>query len=158
MDSSKILYRASGIPAMQNKLFSTRAEALAAPSASLELCQDETGLVFNRCFDPDVVVYDDSYQNDQGHSLQFQRHLDKVCELCCGQLASKEHLVVDVGCGKGGFVELLRAKGVNAIGYDNAYQGSSPYIRKSFFNIDSHDCGELLTLRHVLEHLSLIHI
>ena len=153
MDKSNILYRAAGIPAMQNKLFSTRAEALAAPSASLELCQDETGLVFNRCFDPVVVAYDDSYQNDQGHSLQFQRHLDEVCELCCRHLSSEKHLAVDVGCGKGGFVELLRQKGVNAIGYDNAYQGSSSYIRKSFFSVDSHDQGDLLTLRHVLEHI-----
>lgn len=153
MDSSSILYRAAGIPAMQNKLFSTRAEAMAAPAASLELCQDQTGLVINRCFDPAVVAYDDSYQNDQGHSRQFQRHLDEVFELCCGHLSSKENLVVDVGCGKGGFVELLRNKGVNAIGYDNAYQGSSPYIRKSFFSVDSHDQGNLLTLRHVLEHI-----
>lgn len=153
MDSSSILYRAAGIPAMQNKLFSTRAEAIATPSTSLELCQDQTGLVFNRCFDPAVVTYDDSYQNDQGHSLQFQRHLDEVLELCCGHLSSKENLVVDVGCGKGGFVELLRNKGVNAIGYDNTYQGSSPYIRRSFFSVDSHDRGDLLVLRHVLEHI-----
>ncbi len=138
---------------MQNKLFSTRAQALAAPSASLELCQDETGLVFNRSFDPAIVIYDDSYQNDQGYSSQFQRHLNEVCELCCSYLVSKESLVVDVGCGKGGFVELLRGKGVNAIGYDNAYQGSSSYIRKSFFSVDSHDRGDLLALRHVLEHI-----
>ena len=153
MGISQTLYRAACIPAMQNKLFSTRAEALTAPSASLELCQDGTGLVFNRLFDPAVVTYDDSYQNDQGYSLQFQAHLDEVCELCCGFLPSKESLVVDVGCGKGGFVELLRRKEINAIGYDNAYQGISPYIRKSFFSIDSHDHGDLLTLRHVLEHI-----
>lgn len=153
MDNPNTLYRAAGIPAMQNKLFSTRAEALSAPSASLELCQDDTGLVFNRCFDPAVIAYDDSYQNDQGHSLQFQRHLDEVCELCCRYLSSKDNLAVDVGCGKGGFVELLREKGVNAIGYDNAYQGNRPYIRKSFFSVDSHDRGDLLTLRHVLEHI-----
>lgn len=153
MDSSKILYRAVGIPAMQNMLFSTKAEALAAPSALLELCQDQTGLVSNRAFNPAVVAYDDKYQNDQGYSLCFRKHLDEVCELCCGYLTSKESLIVDIGCGKGGFVELLRDKGINAIGYDNAYQGSSTYIRRSFFSIDSHDRGDLLTLRHVLEHI-----
>lgn len=153
MNSSHTLYRAAGIPAMQNKLFSTRAEALAAPSASLELCQDETGLVFNQSFDSSLVSYDDSYQNDQGYSLQFQRHLDEVGELCCEYLTSKESLLVDVGCGKGGFVELLREKGVTAVGYDNAYQGNKPYIRKSFFSVGSHERGDLLTLRHVLEHI-----
>ena len=152
MDSLNTLYRANGIPAMQNKLFSTRAEALASASASLELCQDDSGLVFNRRFNSAIVTYDDNYQNDQGHSLQFQRHLDEVCGVCRRYL-SKESLIVDVGCGKGGFVELLREKGINAIGYDNAYQGSSPYIRNSFFSADSHERGDLLTLRHVLEHI-----
>jgi hypothetical protein len=153
MHIAQTLYRAAGIPAMQNKLFPNKVEALAAPDASLELAQDETGLVFNRCFDPSLVAYDDSYQNDQGYSLQFQEHLDEVSGLCCRYLTGKKDLVVDVGCGKGGFVELLRGKGVNAVGYDNAYQGSSPYIRKSFFSIDSHEKSDLLTLRHVLEHI-----
>jgi len=36
---------------------------------------------------------------------------------------------------------------------DPAYEGISPYIRKSFFSVDSHERGELLTLRHVLEHI-----
>jgi len=153
MHIAQTLYRAAGIPAMQNKLFPSEVEALAAPAASLELVQDDTGLVFNRCFDPAGVTYDDSYQNDQGYSLQFQEHLDEISDLCCRYLARKDNLVVDVGCGKGGFVELLRRKGVNAVGYDNAYQGSSPYVRKSFFSQDSHEKGELLALRHVLEHI-----
>ena len=153
MMTAKVLYRVAGIPAMQNKLFSRRDEALMAPTASLELIQDETGLVFNRMFDPDLVLYDDNYQNDQGFSPQFQAHLGAVYELCCGYLKSKDSLVVDVGCGKGGFVELLRSKGINAIGFDNAYQGASPYIRKAFFSADSHEKGDLLTLRHVLEHI-----
>jgi hypothetical protein len=153
MNIVQTLYRAAGIPAMQNKLFPNRVEALAAPSASLDLAQDETGLVFNRCFDPSVVTYDDSYQNDQGYSLQFQEHLDYVSDICCKYLTRQDNLVVDVGCGKGGFVELLRRKGVNAVGYDNAYHGCSSYIRKAFFSIDSHEKGDLLTLRHVLEHI-----
>ncbi|QNJ16009.1 methyltransferase domain protein [Synechococcus sp. A18-40] len=153
MHNTQILYRSAGIPAMQNKLYPNKAEALKAPSASLELAQDKTGLVFNRCFDPAVVTYDESYQNDQGYSSQFQEHLIEISGLCRRYLNGQHKLVVDVGCGKGGFVELLRSQGVNALGYDNAYQGSSPYIRKSFFSKDSHDQGDLLTLRHVLEHV-----
>ena len=153
MYNVQTLYRAAGIPAMQNKLFLSRAEAFAAPSAMLELCKDDTGFVYNRCFDPAVVTYDDSYQNDQGYSSQFKKHLDDVCDLCFRYLNTKAGLVVDVGCGKGGFVEMLRGKGINAVGYDNAYQGSSPYIRKSFFSVESHDKGDLLILRHVLEHI-----
>lgn len=153
MSIPQILYSAAGIPAMQNKLCSDRVEALAFTTASLELVQDETGLVFNQHFDPSLVEYDGSYQNDQGYSLQFKAHLDEMSNICCRYIARKESLIVDVGCGKGGFVELLRRKGFNAIGYDNAYQGNSSYIRKSFFSISSHEKGELLILRHVLEHI-----
>lgn len=153
MHNMQILYRSAGIPAMQNKLYPNKVEALNAPTASLELVQDESGFIFNRCFDPAVVIYDESYQNDQGYSSQFQEHLSEVSGLCRRYLNGQQSVVVDVGCGKGGFVELLRSQGVNAIGYDNAYQGSSPYIRKSFFNKDSHDEGDLLILRHVLEHV-----
>ena len=153
MHIPQTLYRAAGIPAMQNKLYPNKVEALKAPSASLELVQDETGLVFNRCFNPAVVTYDESYQNDQGYSSQFQEHLKEISALCRRYLTRQQNLVVDVGCGKGGFVELLRSQGVNALGYDNAYQGNEPYIRKSFFSKDSHDQGDLLTLRHVLEHV-----
>ena len=153
MKAISTFYHAEGIPAMQNKLFSSKAEALAAPIATLKLCQDKTGMVYNQSFNPDFVSYDESYQNDQGHSELFRSHLDEICNLCGNHLSEKKGLIVDVGCGKGGYVELLRSKGFNAIGYDNAYQGSSPYIRKSFFSRDSHDKGELLTLRHVLEHI-----
>ena len=68
-ENPSVLYRAADIPAMQNKLFSTKAEALTSPSACLELCQDHTGLVYNRCFDSSLVAYDNSCQ---GYSSQFQ--------------------------------------------------------------------------------------
>ena len=153
MHTSKPLYQANDIPAMQNKLYLSKHEALCAPSASLNLIQDESGLVYNASFKPDLVQYDDTYQNDQGFSLRFQQHLEYVSELCSQFIFSNDDKIVDVGCGKGGFVEALRRKGLNAIGYDNAYQGDSPYINKSFFGPKSHDKGKLLTLRHVLEHI-----
>ena len=147
------LYSSACIPAMQNKLYISKIEALEAPSASLDLIQNNSGLVFNRSFNSDVVQYDDTYQNDQGYSPHFQEHLNYVCSLCANFLSDKDSLVVDVGCGKGGFVHTLRNNGINAVGYDYTYQGSSPFIEKSFFNINSHHKGDLLTLRHVLEHI-----
>jgi SAM-dependent methyltransferase len=148
-----VLYSSAGIPAMQNRLYSSQADAMAAPSADIELSWHDTGFVFNRRFDPGLVVYDKNYQNDQGYSVHFLQHLDQVSSLCKEYLPSNECLIVDVGCGKGGFVELLRSKGLNAVGYDNAYEGEIFYIRKQFFGSDSHEKGDLLILRHVLEHI-----
>lgn len=153
MKISPSVYKSKKLPAMQNKLFLSKSEALSAPFACLDLCQDETGLIFNQLFNPDKVTYDENYQNEQGYSKSFRDHLDKVINLCNKYLSNKKKLVVDIGCGKGCFVEMMRDRGFNAIGYDNAYQGKSSYIKKSFFSVESHDRGELLTLRHVLEHI-----
>ena len=110
MKTTTIIYEAQGIPAMQNKLLQTKAKALSAPLGTLKLCQDDLGMVYNRSFDPNIVTYDESYQNDQGHSEAFRSHLDNISELCAGFLSDKKSLIVDIGCGKGGFVELLRSK------------------------------------------------
>jgi hypothetical protein len=150
----EIFYQATNIPAMQNRLCGTLDQALSTRSAEIELIEDEMGLIFNRKFNPDLVVYDDQYQNEQGYSPQFCKHLESVSFLCAKHLLSAQSLLVDIGCGKGKFVELLREKGLNAVGYDNTYQGDMPYIRKCFFGVDSHEKGDLLTLRHVLEHVT----
>lgn len=150
---ASVLYRAAGMPAMQNRLYQSRRDAMAAPAAVLELVQDDSGVVVNQRFDQGLVCYDQSYQNDQGFSPHFRRHLEAVTRYCSAHLSDPHALIVDVGCGKGGFVELLRGQGLNAVGYDNAYQGDSPYIRRSCFDGRSHEQGDLLTLRHVLEHI-----
>jgi hypothetical protein len=153
MNLNSVLYESCSLPGMQNKLFNTKIEALSSPTANIALCQDETGLVFNKYFNPKLIHYDESYQNDQGHSEIFKTHLDSVISLCKQFVPDKSSKIVDIGCGKGGFVELLRSHEFNAVGYDNTYQGDSLYIKKSFFDLNSHDRGELLTLRHVLEHI-----
>ena len=153
-DSMNYLYQSSGIPAMQNLLYPTAHDATRAPVASLALVQEEeTGLVFNAAFNPDLVRYDQDYQNDQSLSPQFQRHLDAIASLVENWCSKGPDLIVEVGCGKGAFVEILRGKDYSAIGYDNAYQGDSPYIRKQFFGSESHEKGDFLILRHVLEHI-----
>ena len=147
------LYTSTLLPAMQNVLFPNREQALNAPRAELNLVLDPSGYVFNSAFNPNLVEYNSEYQNDQGHSPAFGNHLSAVIQYCKHFCPNPKGLIVDVGCGKGGFVDLMRSQGLNAVGYDNTYEGNSKYIRKSFFNSDSHDRGDLLTLRHVLEHV-----
>ena len=43
--------------------------------------------------------------------------------------------IVEVGCGKGDFVELVQADGSFKIsGYDAAYEGKNPSIKKRYLN------------------------
>lgn len=70
------LYRAQGLPVLQNRTFATAEEARASGCADIVLVQDEqSGLVFNQAFDASKLIYDADYQNEQAHSTQFQKHL-----------------------------------------------------------------------------------
>jgi len=149
----KPLYFAPVLPSMQNKLYPSSNSAINSNRAVLSLIEDPSGYIFNQSFDPGLVSYDADYQNDQGYSAFFHSHLKDVVSICSRYVNQGSELIVDVGCGKGGFVEVLLDAGYKAIGYDNTYEGSSPYIRRSFFDRNSHDRGNLLTLRHVLEHV-----
>ena len=61
----KALYRAAGLPVLQNKTYGSRDEALNCPTGDVILAQSpETGLISNIAFDSASVVYDQSYQNE----------------------------------------------------------------------------------------------
>jgi hypothetical protein len=109
---SSVIYTSRGIAAMQNRLYSNQADALAAPPADIELRRHDTGYVFNGRFNTNLVINDQNYQNDQGCSAHYQKHLERVCEICLEYLSGDDCLIVDVGCGKGGFVELLQSNGL----------------------------------------------
>ena len=71
--STRELFRLEAIPVYQNKMFDTRATAMHCPIGDVVLVQDmETGLVFNKAYDPQQLIYDQTYQNEQGLSPSFQ--------------------------------------------------------------------------------------
>jgi len=61
--------------------------------------------------------------------------------------------VVEVGCGKGGFLEVLWAGGIHAVGFDPAYEGGDPRIRAQLFGPEVRIRASAIVLRHVLEHI-----
>jgi len=111
------------------------------------------GLVENQCFDSSLVDYDDQYQNDQSQSAVFRAHLGEVMEIL-KTFTPRRSRLVEVGCGKGQFIEMLDRDGYfDAFGYDEAYQGSRPGIQRRYLSSnDRIDC-EIVVLRHVLEHV-----
>jgi len=141
------------LPAYQNKMFATREAAIQCPVGDVRLVQDEAdGLVFNAAFDPGLLSYDETYQNEQGHSSAFQKHLDEVLDTIDRHFGGTS--ILEVGCGKGGFVELLRSKGHDAIGVDPAYEGNQAYIHKRHFDASAGLHADAVVLRHVLEHIA----
>jgi len=146
------LYRATGLPVLQNRTFADAASARASASADMRLVQDgRTGLVYNDAFDADKLSYDSDYQNEQGHSARFQRHLDDVEGVIARHFKGRS--LIEVGCGKGWFFELLRQRGYAVTGIDPAYEGGSPDVVKAPFTRALNRRAEGIVLRHVLEHI-----
>jgi hypothetical protein len=150
----EIIFRQIGSPVLQNKVYATRDAALQAVLGDVELVQaTSTGLVYNRRFDPSLVQYDETYQNEQACSAAFRRHLSVVLDLVLREFG-RGQLGVEIGCGKGYFLELLTEAGADVIGFDPAYEGSNPRVhRKQFGDGTIATPPDYVILRHVLEHI-----
>ena len=138
---------------MQNRLYSCRDEAVNCSTADIKLVQDEeTGLVYNFAFNGKAIIYDSYYNNEQSKSSTFLEHLNNVACIVSKNVGHTG--LIEVGCGKGFFLELLLSKGIEITGFDATYEGKNHLITKRNFQpgiIKKPAKG--LILRHVLEHI-----
>lgn len=147
-----LLYQQHDFPIFQNRMYRTAREAKDCPRDDIRLVEDEqTGLVFNAAFRPELMVYDSHYQNEQGISQLFQEHLGKVA--CIVEKIMGKDELVEVGCGKGFFLELLLARGFDVTGFDPTYEGSNSRVKACYFTKGLLEWSQGLILRHVLEHI-----
>lgn len=147
------IYEAKQVPVFQNVLFSSEPEARACPKGDVVLAQDhETGLIYNAAFQPALMAYDDSYQNEQGLSPFFREHLAEVGEIVTRQFQSGK--TIEIGCGKGHFLEYMQSQGFSLCGADPAYEGTNPHIFKELFTPTLGRGYSGFLLRHVLEHIA----
>ena len=148
----KLLYEQKDFPVFQNRMYDSAQEAKDCPKGDIRLVEDgSTGLVYNAAFQPELMNYDGNYQNEQGVSPCFRHHLEEVTGIVMKHLG--RHHLVEVGCGKGFFVELLLERDCDIIGFDVTYEGSNPRVRKQHFEQGVIDHAKGLVLRHVLEHI-----
>jgi SAM-dependent methyltransferase len=150
--TDNIIYRMDGLPVQQNLFFATANDAIACPTGNLILVQDPlTGIVHNEAFLPALMTYDENYQNEQGYSNVFEQHLYRVIEIVRRHFVKKS--ILEIGCGKGRFLKLLRDQGFSVVGIDPAYEGNNQYVVKEPFSPSLGITGEAIVLRHVLEHI-----
>ncbi len=150
--SERVLHETRDFPIFQNRMYDSRADALACPRGDIRLIEDlDSGLVRNAAFAADLMVYDAAYQNEQGISTAFAAHLEHVGDLVLDLMGTSS--LIEVGCGKGGFLELLRARGAHVTGFDPTYEGDNPDIQVCYFGPDVGLRADGLILRHVLEHV-----
>ena len=142
------------VPIFQNKVYPTEAEAQKAPIVNVELVQSlRSGFIFNKTFNPDVMNYDIHYQNEQANSPFFQNHLQEVLKLLLS-FGIKDKKVVEIGCGKGVFFDIMLENQIDCIGFDPTYEGDNPRIVKEYFSEIYNDINaEVIIMRHTLEHI-----
>ena len=59
----KLLYQQKDFPLFQNRMYETEQNAIDCPKANIYLVQDQdTGLIYNLDFNPELMVYDKHYQ------------------------------------------------------------------------------------------------
>ncbi len=152
MKKVRELYSIDKLPIFQNRMYNTEAEAKNCPKGDVRLVEDlQTGLVYNASFHPELMVYDEHYQNEQAVSTLFQEHLVSVAKIV--ERTMGRHDLVEVGCGKGYFLELLLTQGFDIIGFDPTYEGTNTRIERHYFEPSLEIKASAIILRHVLEHI-----
>ena len=153
--NTKIIYEQKGVPLIQNMVYSNPKIAKAAKKIDVSLAQSlENGFVFSANFNESIIDYDQHYQNEQSNSVFFQEHLRNVIKILKdNNLLGKK--IVEIGCGKAYFMNMLLDQGEDVIGFDPTYEGDSPEVIKDFFSDKYSNIGaETIILRHTLEHIS----
>jgi hypothetical protein len=154
-ENTQVIYKQQALPLIQNKVYPSKAAAEMAPCIDVTLAQSlDNGFVFSANFDDSIIDYDAHYQNEQSNSAYFKKHLDNVIEIM-QQNKTLDGKVVEIGCGKAFFMDMLLAKGYDVTGFDPTYEGDSPKVIKDFFSEKYSGIGaSFIILRHTLEHIS----
>jgi hypothetical protein len=148
----KLLYQVIDIPIYQNRMYGSYKEAIASPKGDMRLVEDlETGLVYNYAFKPELIAYDSNYQNEQAVSPSFQQHLNEVAQIIEKNIGKDDF--IEVGCGKGTFLEMLLDRGFDINGFDPTYEGDNPLILNCYFEKGMGIAAKGIVMRHVLEHI-----
>jgi hypothetical protein len=153
--SERVVFRQFDLPVFQNKVYESSFAAVDAPRGDIELVQSpSSGLVSNHLFDPSKLVYDGTYENEQAHSSTFRAHLAEVL-----QIVLRHHepgdVGIEIGCGKGRFLQMLTGAGADFIGFDPAYSGNDHRVQKRYFGDEAPAVRpDYVVLRHVLEHIA----
>lgn len=150
--TGRTLYFEKDYPVFQNRMYESAEAGRNCAKGTICLIEDETtGIVGNAAFEPELMIYDSQYQNEQANSRSFLSHLEEVRELVLKQLG-RENLI-EVGCGKAFFLEMLQVAGAEIKGFDPTYEGSNPLVERHYFTKDVGLRARGIVLRHVLEHV-----
>lgn len=159
-----VFYEVSGVPVNSVLQLPTREEALSFPTGDIALgfCND-CGFVYNTAFDPAVLEYSERYDPTQAFSPTFNEWHKDLAQRLVERYGLRNKKVVEIGCGKGEFLNLLCELGNNeGTGFDPAYVPARDLDRgktRAKFVADFYDDrysgerGDFVCCKMTLEHI-----
>jgi SAM-dependent methyltransferase len=150
------------VPVHQNLLLDAPDSARRVPRGDLDLWScDRCGYTMNVSFEEALLSYGSAYENTQMLSPSFSAYVDDLVRLLVEKGVRRQN-VLEVGCGKGGFLQALCAAGDNrGVGFDPSYVGPEQSLdervrfRREFFDPDRIDAPvDAVVCRHVVEHVA----
>jgi len=109
------------VPANSSRYFNSQDEAVKQPTAKIGINIDnEKNYFHNSNFDSSVIIYDNHYNTTNNSLVNISLNI-------FSELVKKFSLsnIIEIGCGRGEFVEGLHRINISAIGYDPTLKHSS---------------------------------
>jgi SAM-dependent methyltransferase len=119
----EIFFEQNRVPTNSCLLLATEAEARGCRKGDIRLgfCP-RCGFVSNTAFDPRLTEYSDRYEETQGFSPTFRSFHETLARELIARHNLRDKRVLEIGCGKGEFLELLwRLGGNRCVGFDPSY-------------------------------------
>jgi 2-polyprenyl-3-methyl-5-hydroxy-6-metoxy-1,4-benzoquinol methylase len=157
------LIHQKNVPVNQNLLYKSAIEARNALTGELDIhCNEDTGFIFNRAFNVNLINYSEEYNNDQHYSSFFSTYVDEQIEWLVSKYIHEALTIIEVGCGKGYFIKKIANKLplCEVYGFDTSYvQGLGEnlpnlHIFKEYYDgSKKHLSPDAVICRHVIEHI-----
>jgi hypothetical protein len=141
-------------PANGARLFPDRNEALRQPIGSVQFAWNEKDpFLYNELYDASLICFDENYctvvTDIQGlASVPTLNYLPNILE----RHLAPNPVIIDIGCGQGEFVEALRDRGLDAIGYDPVVRRSERFLHPEYWS-PNEPPADLYVMRCVLPHI-----
>ena len=159
-------YEARGIPAHSVRLMHTREEAISYPKGDLQLgfCRS-CGFITNVLFDVSLNEYSPNFEETQHYSAKFDAWARGLVDRLVRDYDIRGKRVIEIGCGKGEWLELLCEAGQNyGVGIDPGChpgrlksEGDGPgqvkLIQDLYSEKYAHIPADVVACRHTLEHI-----
>jgi SAM-dependent methyltransferase len=160
-----VFYTADNVPVNSVLLLKTKHEAVHFPRGqiALGLCSG-CGFIYNTAFDPKLLEYSERYDPTQAYSGTFNAWHRALAEKLVADYQLHNKKIVEIGCGKGEFLNMLCELGPNrGVGFDpsyNAERNTSDAKDRIEFIVDFYSekyeqtQGDFVCCKMTLEHIA----